>query len=77
MTRQANPSERFYAGRRDQELRFVINDAVRIISGPSVGRTGSVVSLIALNPEPVFVVEPGSLPYGDFEASQSQLELIE
>ena len=76
MTRQADASDRFYAGERGQELRFVINDAVRVTTGPSSGRTGSVVSLGALDPEPRFVVEPGTPPYGDFEVLQSQLELI-
>ncbi|HEX9953170.1 MAG TPA: hypothetical protein VGB53_15475 [Rubricoccaceae bacterium] len=38
-------------------VRFRLNDAVRIVSGPASGAEGSVISLDALEPEPTYLVE--------------------
>ena len=72
-----NVSELFYAGTRTDAVRFVINDSVRIKSGSSSGRIGAVVSIVSLEPETTFLVEPGAEPHGDLCVSQSDLELME
>lgn len=36
---------------------FRINDPVRILWGDAIGETGSVVSLIGRNPQPMYLVE--------------------
>ena len=42
---------RFFEGRRTDEVRFVINDAVNVTSGPHAGRFGAVISILSLDPE--------------------------
>ena len=37
----------------------MINDAIEVVDGPHIGRFGSVVSIAAVNPELVLVVELG------------------
>ncbi len=69
--------DRFFTGTRTDAVRFVYNDAVRVKAGPHAGRTGAVVSLLSLDPEATFLVEPGTRPYGDFEVPESALELLE
>ncbi len=51
--------EDFYAGRRSDALRFCINDAVRVTSGPYAGREGAVVALDRQEREPRLLVEFG------------------
>ena len=58
-------------------MQFVLNDTVRVKTGAHAGRTGAVVSIVSIEPEATFVIEPGTQPYGDFQAPQSALELIE
>jgi hypothetical protein len=70
-------NDRFYAGSRTEAVRFVINDAVRVKSGPHAGRTGAVISIVSLDPEATFLVEPGEAPYDDLQIARSALELIE
>jgi hypothetical protein len=69
--------DQFYAGSRTDAVRFVINDTVRVRAGLHAGRTGAVVSIVSLEPEATFLIEPGTEPYGDFQAPQSILELAE
>jgi hypothetical protein len=53
---------------------FLHNDYVRIIGGENFGNTGSLVTLLTLSPEPLFVVE---LESGlDVKIPQSELSLI-
>jgi len=70
-------TEDFDAGRRTEQVRFVINDAVRITAGPHAKRTGAVISLLTTEPETTFLIEPGEPPWGDLQVSQSKLERIE
>ena len=70
-------TDRFYAGARTEAVQFVINDSVRVKSGPHAGRTGAVVSIVALDPETTFLVEPGTQPYADLRIPQAHLELAE
>lgn len=70
-------SEQFLAGTRTEAVRFVINDAVLVISGSNKKRTGAVVSIFSLEPVTTYLIEPGAEPWGDFQAAQSDLELVE
>ena len=70
-------TEKFYAGLRTDQVRFVINDTVRITGGPHAERTGSVISVVSVEPETTFLIEPGESPWGDLQVSQSKLELID
>ncbi|MFN6196181.1 MAG: hypothetical protein ACK58T_42810 [Phycisphaerae bacterium] len=51
--------QQFLASRRSPSVPFVINDAVQVVTGPYSGRRGSVVSVAAVEPELVLVVELG------------------
>jgi len=68
---------RFFEGRRTDEVRFVINDAVNVTSGPHAGRFGAVISILSLNPEVTFLVESLTPPSGDVQVRQSDLKLDE
>ena len=70
-------SDHFNAGRRTDQVHFVINDSVRITAGPHAKRTGAVISVVTVEPETTFLIEPGDPPWGDLQVSQSKLELIE
>jgi len=70
-------NDHFLAGRRTDQVRFVINDTVRITAGPHAKRTGAVISVVTIEPETTFLIEPGESPWGDLQVSQSKLELIE
>lgn len=66
---------RFYSGRADDRIQYVINDGVRIVRGPNAGKLGAVVSLQAITPEATYLVEVGD-GSGDVNVLQSDLELI-
>jgi len=65
----------FFAGKADNRIQFVINDGVRIVSGPNAGKLGAVVSLQAISPEANYLVELGD-GTGDVDVPQAALELI-
>ncbi|WP_041531234.1 hypothetical protein [Syntrophotalea carbinolica] len=67
--------DKFYSGKADDRIQFVINDGVRIIRGPNAGKVGAVISLQAVNPETTYLVELGD-GSGDIDVPQSNLELI-
>jgi len=69
--------DQFFAGTRTDAVRFVVNDSVRVISGLNKKRTGAVVSIFSLNPVTTYLIEPSVEPWGDFQAAESDLELIE
>ena len=69
--------DQFFAGTRTEAVRFVVNDAVRTISGSNKKRTGSVISVFSLEPVTTYLIEPATEPWGDFQAAQSDLELVE
>ena len=77
MTVSDEVSDQFYAGRRTDQVRFVINDSVRITAGPHAKRTGAVISLVSVELETTYLIEPGEPPWGDLQVSQSKLELVE
>lgn len=55
-------------------VQYQHNDYVRVIDGPHSGKSGSLVSLLAIGPEPRFVIELEE--GGDIESQQSQLCFI-
>jgi len=67
--------DRFFSGKADDRIQFVINDGVRIIRGPNARKLGAVVSLQAITPETTYLVELGD-GSGDVDVPQSDLELI-
>ena len=69
--------DQFFAGTRTEAVRFVINDSVRVVSGLNKKRTGAVASIFSLEPVTTYLIEPGAEPWGDFQAAQSDIELIE
>jgi hypothetical protein len=69
--------EAFMTGTRTEQVRFVLNDAVRVTAGAHKNRTGAVVSVFSLDPVTTYLVEPGAAPWGDFQVAQSDLELNE
>jgi transcription antitermination factor NusG len=66
--------ERFYRGERNSAVRFTVNDSVRITSGEHEGRTGAVISIVAMEPQVTLLVEPSGPPYGDLHVAQPDLE---
>lgn len=53
---------------------FMHNDYVRVVSGALVGSRGSLVTVLELEPEPLFVLE---LESGfDIQVRQSEIQLI-
>lgn len=67
----------FFAGTRTESVRFVVNDSVRVVSGLNKKRTGSVISIFSIDPVTTYLIEPGAEPWGDFQAGEADLELIE
>ncbi len=51
--------EAFFARRRSRSVPFVLNDGVDIIGGDHAGRSGSVLSIVSVQPTLVFLVETG------------------
>ena len=52
---------------------FRLNDAVQIKSGGHAGEGAAVISLLSLEPTPIYLVELGS-GGGDIEIAESELE---
>jgi hypothetical protein len=50
-------SDQFYEGKRSKALPFVINDAVRILSGVNSGKLAAVISIQCLGAELAYLVE--------------------
>ncbi len=46
----------FYAGVRHPQASLCLNDSVEVISGTYKGRGGAVISIVQLEPSPVFLV---------------------
>lgn len=69
-------NDHFQAGRRTDQVRFVANDTVRITAGPHAKRSGDVISVLTVEPETTYLVEPGEPPWGNLQVSESKLELI-
>ena len=67
--------EAFIAGTRTEQIRFVLNDGVRITAGRHKDRTGAVVSVFSLDPV-TYLVEPGTAPWGDLQVAESDLEVV-
>ena len=68
--------ERFYSGKRDSLLKFVINDFVQIARGPYAGNVGSVISVSLAESAISYIVELEG-EQGDIEIQQSSLLFME
>jgi len=65
--------DRWLAGERVSGVAFAHHDAVRIAAGPRAGAMGSIALLLAVEPEPVYLVELAS-GGGDVRVRQSALQ---
>jgi hypothetical protein len=66
--------QRFLNRKRVEGVEYQHNDYVRVTDGEYKGRSGSLISLEAIAPEPLFLVELED--GGDIEVRQSQLILV-
>jgi hypothetical protein len=66
----------FYAGNRSEIVKFVINDAVEVVTGDHAGKLCAVISIQQLEPEVVYLVEHGK-DGSSIIVPQSALRLIE
>jgi hypothetical protein len=66
----------FYAGKRSELIKFVINDCVEVTSGEHQGVRGAIISIEAVDPEIIFLVERGDNG-SSITASQVALTLLE
>ena len=64
----------FYSGKRSDEIKFCVNDTVEIIEGQNVGVFGSVISIISLEPEVIYLIENGETGF-DLNIQQNHLKL--
>lgn len=60
------------AGEEIPGVTFALNDLVEILEGANAGEGGSIIFLVAVRPEPVYIVAPGS-GGGDVRVRQSAL----
>ncbi len=70
-TSRPNPHREWLEGGSPHGTCFAINDPVRIVSGKHTGAAGSIISVLAFEPEPLYLVELGS--GGDVHVLQSAL----
>jgi hypothetical protein len=68
--------DQWLAGEKPTGVRFAQNDAVEIVSGSEAGEGGTVILLLDLEPEPLYLVELGS-GRGDRKVRQSALRVLE
>ena len=66
----------FYAGRRGDVVKFVINDSVEVTSGEHEGCVGAIISVEEVEPAVVYLVERGDNGSSIF-VPQSCLKLLE
>ena len=69
--------QRFFAGERTDIVMFVINDSVDFEAEDGSRRGGAVISVLSLEPEVSYLIEPGSEPWGDVIVPQSRMTLVE
>lgn len=76
MSPDKETNDAFYNGEKIGEVAFIINDSVEILEGEEKGRFGSVISLISLSPEPIYLIELDGSD-GDRKFPQSLLRLVD
>ena len=64
----------FFNRENIRSVEYRHNDYIRVIDGQYEGRNGSLISLEAITPEPIFLVELED--GGDVEVRQSELRFI-
>jgi hypothetical protein len=52
-------SEDFYAGRKNERVRFSVNDGVEVLSGRHKGKVCAVITIEEVEPEVIYLVESG------------------
>jgi hypothetical protein len=67
-------TEDWMAGVLPLGVRFRLNDPVDVVAGPDSGKSAAVISLVALSPEPKYLLEDSD--GHDFYALQSHLRAI-
>ena len=77
MTIPREVMDAFLAGTRTDQVRFVVNDKVRVTSGPNKKRTGDIASIFSLEPVTTYLIEANAEPWGSFQAGEAELELVE
>nr|WP_319492529.1 KOW motif domain-containing protein [uncultured Desulfobacter sp.] len=75
MTIPKEIDEAFYLGQRSDQVKFVINDTVHVISGKHKGKESAVISINTIAPDVTYILEnlDGS---GDIIISQNAMKLI-
>lgn len=68
--------DRWMGGDEIAGVTFRLNDAVEILEGPKAGERGAIIFLVALRPEPLYLVALGS-GNGDVRVRQSALRRAE
>lgn len=66
----------WYSDQLGSSRRFRYNQSVRIIAGDHIGATGALISVEAMEPEPVYLVELAS-GLGDVLIPESRLAAME
>jgi hypothetical protein len=69
-----NAEELFYSYQRSRELRFALNDTIRVIDGPAKGSVGAVISPLSFGADPEYLVELDSGQ--DVPLRQSNMALL-
>jgi hypothetical protein len=64
----------FLAHQSSPGVYFSHNDHVRVVSGPYSGEYGSLIGILTLEPEPVFMLESESA--GDIQVTQSHIQIV-
>jgi len=72
VTTRKEIDDSFFRGECIPPLRFTLNDSVTVTVGASQGKTGSVVSIVSIEPEVVLLVELDD-GTGDARVAQSAL----
>jgi len=68
--------DKWFSNESIDGVSFKLNDSVSVIAGPHAGKSGTVISLNRLIPEPEYLVELGS-GAGDIKAFQSNLRKLD
>jgi len=68
-------SQLFMNGEKIKNVNFSLNDYVKIINGIEKEKFGSVISLISLIPEPIYLIEIDGVD-GDREIPQSSIRIV-
>ncbi len=77
MSVDSDTEQRFFAGERTDIVMFVINDSVDFEAEDGSRRGGAVISVLSMEPEVSYLIEPGSETWGDVVVPQTRITLVE